>query len=58
VDDSGKEVGMITGRDIAIAVATQGRPALEIAASGVISGEVKTFIVPPADRIWSHCAAT
>jgi CBS domain-containing protein len=40
VDDSGKAVGMITDRDIAIAVATKGRPASEIPASDVISGKV------------------
>ncbi len=40
VDDSGKAMGMITDRDIAIAVATKGRPASEISVSDVISGKV------------------
>jgi CBS domain-containing protein len=40
VDDSGKAVGMITDRDIAIAVATKGRPASEIPTSDMISGKV------------------
>jgi CBS domain-containing protein len=40
VDNSGKAIGMITDRDIAIAVATKGRPASQIAVSEVISGRV------------------
>jgi CBS domain-containing protein len=40
VDDSGRAMGMITDRDVAIAVATKGRSASEIPASDVISGRV------------------
>jgi CBS domain-containing protein len=49
VDDSGKAVGMITDRDIAIAVATKGRPASEIPASDVISGKV--YFCHPNDDV-------
>ena len=40
VDDEGHVVGMITDRDIAIAVATKGRPAGEILVRDVMSGTV------------------
>lgn len=40
VDDSGKAVGMITDRDIAIAVATKGRPASEIPVTDLLYGNV------------------
>jgi CBS domain-containing protein len=40
VDDTGHVVGMITDRDIAIAAATQGRPAREIPVRDVISSTV------------------
>lgn len=40
VDEAGKVVGMITDRDIAIAVATKGRLAAEIAVGEVVSGKV------------------
>jgi CBS domain-containing protein len=40
VNDAGHVLGMITDRDIAIAAATKGRPASEIAVSEVISGNV------------------
>jgi CBS domain-containing protein len=40
VDNSGKAIGVITDRDIAIAVATKGRPASQIAVNEVSSGKV------------------
>ncbi len=40
VDNAGTVVGMITDRDLAMATATQGRLAAEIAVSEVISGTV------------------
>lgn len=40
VNEAGKVIGMITDRDIAIAVATQGRLASEIAVGEVVSGKV------------------
>ena len=40
VDGAGKVIGMITDRDIAMAVAMQGRFALDIAVSEVMSTEV------------------
>jgi CBS domain-containing protein len=40
VDDSNRVMGMITDRDIAIAAATKGRPATEIAIGEVMSGNV------------------
>jgi len=40
VDDAGHVVGMLTDRDIAMAAATQGRPAGEISVRDVISGTV------------------
>ncbi len=39
-DNSGKAIGVITDRDIAIAAATKGKPASQIAVSEVISGNV------------------
>lgn len=39
-DGEGKVIGMITDRDIAIAVASKGWPASQIAVSDVISGQV------------------
>jgi len=42
VDEAGKVLGMITDRDICIAVATRGRLASEIMVSEVISGRVYT----------------
>jgi len=42
VDDSGKVVGMITDRDIAIAVATKGRSASEIPVRELLSGNVRS----------------
>ncbi len=40
VYDSGKVLGLITDRDIAIAAATKGRPASDIRVTEVISGQV------------------
>lgn len=40
VDETGKVMGMITDRDIAIAVATRGRLASEIIVGEVVSGKV------------------
>ncbi len=40
VDDSGKVLGLITDRDIAIAAATKGRPVSDIRVAEVISGQV------------------
>jgi CBS domain-containing protein len=40
VDDSGQAVGMITDRDIAIAVSTKGRCASEISVGEVLSGRL------------------
>jgi CBS domain-containing protein len=40
VNEAGRVMGMITDRDIAIAVATRGRPASEITVGEVMSGEV------------------
>jgi CBS domain-containing protein len=45
VNNEGKVVGMITDRDIAIATATKGRLAAEIAVSEVISGKVYSCTV-------------
>jgi CBS domain-containing protein len=45
VDDTERVLGMITDRDIAIAAATKGRPATEIAVGEVISGNVHTCAV-------------
>jgi CBS domain-containing protein len=42
VNDAGHAVGMITDRDIAIAAATQGRPAGETAVRAEISGNVSS----------------
>ncbi|MFN0086451.1 MAG: CBS domain-containing protein [Blastocatellia bacterium] len=42
VDEAGKVIGMLTDRDIAIAVGTRGRNAAEIAAREVISGQAYT----------------
>jgi CBS domain-containing protein len=58
VDNAGKVVGMITDRDIAIATATQGRLAAEIAVSDVISGKVYACTVDedvkPAFKTMRH----
>lgn len=48
VDENQKVVGIITDRDIAIALATRNRLASEITASDVISGSVKTCL--PDDK--------
>lgn len=40
VYDSGKVLGLITDRDIAVATATKGRPASDIRVTEVISGQV------------------
>jgi CBS domain-containing protein len=42
VDDAGKVMGMLTDRDIAIAVASRGRVASRIAANEVITGRVSS----------------
>jgi CBS domain-containing protein len=49
VDDAGQVIGMITDRDIAIAVATKGRPAGEIAVRDVISDTV--YSCAPEDDV-------
>ena len=49
VNDAGQVMGMITDRDIAIAVVTQGRPAGEIAVRDVISDTV--YSCAPDDDI-------
>jgi CBS domain-containing protein len=51
VDDGGRVSGLITDRDVAIAVATKGRLASEIPASEVISGQV--YAISPDDDIRS-----
>lgn len=49
VDGEGKAIGMITDRDICMAVATQHRPASEIPVSKVFSG--KLYTCGPGDSI-------
>lgn len=51
IDEWGRVTGMITDRDIAIAVATKGRPSSEIPASEVISGQV--YAISPDEDIKS-----
>lgn len=48
VDDQGKVVAMITDRDIAIAAATNDRPASHIAVHEAMSGTV-SFVLPDED---------
>jgi CBS domain-containing protein len=51
IDDGGRVVGVITDRDIAIAVATKGRLPSEISAGEVISGQV--YAISPDEDIRS-----
>ncbi|OFW17547.1 MAG: hypothetical protein A3H27_01045 [Acidobacteria bacterium RIFCSPLOWO2_02_FULL_59_13] len=49
VDDAGKVVGMLTDRDICIALGTRNQPASEITAREVVSGHL--FACAPNDEI-------
>src|SRR5215510_5082230 len=51
IDDNGRVMGLITDRDIAIAIATKDRRASEISASEVTSGQV--YAVSPGEDIRS-----
>lgn len=55
VDGEGRPVGVITDRDIAIAVGTRGRPASEIAVQEVMSRNLRT--ARPEDEVRSALEA-
>ncbi|MCI0663951.1 MAG: CBS domain-containing protein [Acidobacteria bacterium] len=51
IDDGGRVIGLITDRDIAIAIATKDRRASEISASEVTSGQV--YAISPEEDVRS-----